>query len=391
MVGNGECPGRQSNILLGIISSFDADYSIQRLVFLSAAWEDEDMPANVLKTRFYRPKSLEVAVRVRPVFDDFHVLRMQGAYEYPRHTHSNYEIILVDRGPYHCELNGSELTLTQGEILLIKPGDWHQDHLRNGQKHYVIHFHLAEHNPIGLGATLFSPGIEPASQVVRGDHLGNAILVRELQKEALGGENYGGAVQDCLLEALFWRLVRSLEPKVLSPSFRRLPQVELLRERLLKFADEAAEQRISVAQFAHAMKCSVRGLSSACRTALAKSPAQVLLEARVQKAEELLRFGHHTSKEVSDRLGFANPFHFSRVFKRVRGETPSSIAHGSSRPPALSGNATSSRICSDLEVGDHGSAGHQNLDQAPSQQIAERTDTKHRPIGGLGVREEVIG
>jgi hypothetical protein len=65
----------------------------------------------VHKDRFRRPQHAEAGVRLRPVFDDFHLLRMEGRYEYPRHQHTNYEVILVERGPYRCELNGTELAL----------------------------------------------------------------------------------------------------------------------------------------------------------------------------------------------------------------------------------------------------------------------------------------
>src|ERR1039457_1566018 len=52
------------------------------------------------KERFRRPRQSEVGARLRPVFDDFHLLRMEGSYEYPRHQHTNYEVILIERGPY---------------------------------------------------------------------------------------------------------------------------------------------------------------------------------------------------------------------------------------------------------------------------------------------------
>jgi AraC-like DNA-binding protein len=284
------------------------------------------MKTRVVKDRVSRPFSPEISVRLRPAFEDFHVLRMHGDYEYPRHQHTNYEVILVERGPYCCELNGVELKLSRGEVLFIKPDDWHQDHLCDGQKHYVIHFHFAAVGSSPRPPPLFSPDLRPPMQVIRGNHLANATLVRELRREAQVRGAHGGAIQDCLLEAFFWRLMRAFEPVALSAEFRRLPRVEELREELLRQVEQLSDRPVPMSEFARKMRMSVRRLHSLCQSCLGQSAARLLLEARIRRAEDLIRFSGLSSKEVSDRLGFANPFHFSRAFRRVRGVPPSSLS-----------------------------------------------------------------
>jgi hypothetical protein len=116
----------------------------------------------VIQHSFRRPQLADPGVRVRPIFDAYHALRLEGDYEYPRHQHMNYEVILVDRGPYRCELNGEELTLLAGQVLVVKPGDWHQDHLRDGQRHHVLHFRLGAAAPGEPAMALFRDGVKPA-------------------------------------------------------------------------------------------------------------------------------------------------------------------------------------------------------------------------------------
>jgi hypothetical protein len=53
----------------------------------------------MIKERFRRPQGIGASTRMKPVFQDFHLLRMEGNYEYPLHQHTNYEVILVERGP----------------------------------------------------------------------------------------------------------------------------------------------------------------------------------------------------------------------------------------------------------------------------------------------------
>lgn len=277
----------------------------------------------VNKERFRRAVQSDTGVRVRPVFDDFHRLTMEGDYEYPAHRHGNYELILVERGPYRCRLNAVEVSLRDGQILVIKPGDEHQDHLRHGQRHYVVHFRLEAAVPGEPGAALFSDAVKPAQQVCRGNHRRDAALIRELRREAEAGEAHAPAVQDCLLEALFWRVVRDLPADALAATMRRLPQSEALRERIMAVMQDRLVESPNVAEIARDLDMSPRHLTSLCRTLFGEAPARLYLRLKLRRAEQLLRYERLRVKEVSETLGFANPFHFSRVYRRVMGRAPS--------------------------------------------------------------------
>ena len=52
------------------------------------------------------------------------------------------------------------------------------------------------------------------------------------------------------------------------------------------------------------------------------SPMKYFRQIRMAKAKELLSKGYNVS-EASEKLGFENPFHFSKLFKQVIGITPS--------------------------------------------------------------------
>lgn len=279
----------------------------------------------VHKDRFRRPLQVESAERIRPIFDDFHLLRMEGDYEYPRHRHANYEAILVERGPYRCELNGVDLELTTGQVLLIKPGDWHSDHLRDGQRHYVLHFRLKETAGEPPPPPVFHAEVTPAAQICRGNYTRDAWFLRELRAEAEREQPYAAAVQDGLLTALFWRLVRGLEPNSLSEEFRRLPADDAQREKLARAFSLHLGDNPDVITLARAAGMSPRHLTNQCVRFFGLPPARLLLRMKMERAEEMLRYGGLRVKEVSDKLGFANPYHFSTVFRRMRGRSPLSV------------------------------------------------------------------
>lgn len=259
------------------------------------------------------------------MFDDFHLLRMEGDHEYPRHQHTNHEVILVERGPYRCELNGEELTLVNGQMLVIKPGDWHQDHLRNGQRHYVLHFRLLGAFPGDPATPLFRGDVRPAEQICQGDHARDTFFMRELRREAEEGAAHAPAVQDGLLEAFFWRVARGLAPEALSDAFRHLPQAQARRERLASVFSRHIEANPTVRELAAEARMSPRHFTKLSRQLLGAPPARYLLGLKMRRAEEMLRYQGQRVKEVSEALGFANPYHFSRVFRRHHGRPPSAI------------------------------------------------------------------
>lgn len=54
-----------------------------------------------------------------------------------------------------------------------------------------------------------------------------------------------------------------------------------------------------------------------------KDPSQLILEARLRKAKQLLLQTEKNIGEVAYEVGFADPAHFTKTFKRVTGITPS--------------------------------------------------------------------
>ena len=285
------------------------------------------MAMTVHKDRFRRPQQAEAGVRLRPVFDDFHLLRMEGRYEYPRHQHTNYEVILVERGPYRCELNGAELVLARGQVLVIKPGDWHQDHLRDGQRHFVLHFRILGAEPGKRGIALFRPAVPAGEQICGGDYSGEFWVLDQLKREATTGGSYAGAVQDSLLEALFWRLLRGLNHTAVSQELRQLPVLEARREEIAGAMAGFVDRNPNVRELALALNMSPRHLTNRCRELFGQSPARLLLQMKMRRADELLEYRAMRVSEVSDALGFVNPFHFSRVYRRFHGHAPSIRPH----------------------------------------------------------------
>ncbi len=86
---------------------------------------------------------------------------------------------------------------------------------------------------------------------------------------------------------------------------------------------EAAEDTSTEALAGH-LGITPRQLTYLFQRRLGVPPAQWSRQRRVRRAQAFLESGRSVT-DVSERLGFANPFHFSRVFKSVMGIPPSAV------------------------------------------------------------------
>jgi AraC-like DNA-binding protein len=96
-------------------------------------------------------------------------------------------------------------------------------------------------------------------------------------------------------------------------------------ERCTQILDGQALQLRTLKDAAKSCNVSVEYLCRLFKRYECRSPYQRLLRARMSCAATLLRSGNALIKDVAAELGYSDPFHFSRVFKRVFGCPPTSV------------------------------------------------------------------
>jgi len=102
------------------------------------------------------------------------------------------------------------------------------------------------------------------------------------------------------------------------------PLPEALRAMEAAIADRYGES-ITLSDLAKDASVSPPHLARLCRTHLDTTPMRLLWDFRVERGVELLRGTGLTIGEIAYRVGFANPFHFSRLCKARWGVSPSTL------------------------------------------------------------------
>jgi len=109
------------------------------------------------------------------------------------------------------------------------------------------------------------------------------------------------------------------------PAFRRERQATAVGG-IRRLIEDAAERPLRLREIAARLRMSVSTLERVFRQHAGTSPIRYHRRLRMRHAEMLLRDSALTVTQVAERLGFSSPFHFSRVFSREIGSSPTTYA-----------------------------------------------------------------
>ena len=124
-------------------------------------------------------------------------------------------------------------------------------------------------------------------------------------------------VREGLLKALFAKLLSVSEPAriqshVKSDMYHSFLEL-LIREKIVKN---------NVAYYAGLLNTTPQNLNILCRKSVQKSAAEVMAEFIINEGKRLLLYTDNTISEISYELGFKDPSHFIKYFKRKTRQTP---------------------------------------------------------------------
>ena len=93
-------------------------------------------------------------------------------------------------------------------------------------------------------------------------------------------------------------------------------------QRIQAYAQTHITRQLSMEELAGAANCSEASVYRLFREHVHTTPGRWLTRLRMERAANLLRTSTLAVSEIGERVGYADPFHFSRVFKRERGVSP---------------------------------------------------------------------
>ncbi len=245
------------------------------------------------------------------------------------HTHDVYHVVLYTSGRNQFALNGVRHTARRGVLALAAPGDSHDfGAMHQGRTAYseVTFALIAADQPLrcsfatllGLycGADLLPepmPLLLPTHQTEELERLFTSLLD---WLETPGPLSALFAQQACAQVLTF--LAHTCFRIETRPGERNQAPLDKAR----RFIERHYQRPLTLDEIARQASLSPSYFVRAFKRACGHTPLAYLQQIRVEAASTLLRTTTLRCREIADRVGYADPYHFSRTFKKVTRLSP---------------------------------------------------------------------
>lgn len=294
------------------------------------------MPKEAELYAISRPDGDPAPPPFRVIFERLHRVQCKPSHWVAAHLHRHVEIMLPIHGAYRALVNRTQLEVPCGGAMLIAPGDRHEDLCDRPVGFYSISLHL-EPGPTPQASRPLLTASAPASSRAVAAAPEVLAIAERLHRDGPARDACAARVQDALCAEMLWRLIARLPRNALAADL--LPTVE--RDDFTAAFAAACQRHLhgrpSASTLARELGIAERTLTNHCRSHLGASPLRLFRRRQMEHARYLLAGGMSVAA-AAEHLGFANPFHFSAVFRRVHGRPPSHAGIG--MDPAGTGMAT---------------------------------------------------
>jgi len=220
----------------------------------------------------------------------------------------------VADGGGHVVLDGQSFPLSPGVVFSYGPHTRHRisNSTENPMTKYFVDFFGGEAEAL-LSQGALRPG--GAVQVFEVEPM--RVLFDHLISAGNGDSSAADALCSAYLRVILLRAARGI-----APSQRSSPSTERFFHRCLEHLDDHFTQLRDLHDLAAAMKTQPARLCRIFKQHGHPGPFALLTRKKMHFAAELLAAARMSVQETAARVGYADPYHFSRLFKRHFGRSP---------------------------------------------------------------------
>ncbi len=237
------------------------------------------------------------------------------------HAHGHAELCLLLEGHCRFSFDHKGCVLRAGDLVVCPAGTAHAEaHVRPGEGYRLAWWGLEEESP-RLHVTRYSRRGGFAMEHVM--NLG--LLAADARTRLQALRTLAAAPQppdvEVMREAML-TVALALYRRVLAGGAAQLDTRAHLVRRAADFVRAESHRPLALADVARAVQVSPNYLTGLFRTETGTPLGRFILVERIARAQQKLGQPGASVKAVALDLGFADPFTFSRAFKRVTGRAP---------------------------------------------------------------------
>ena len=225
-------------------------------------------------------------------------------------------LIYVREGEGIINVQNTRYRMRSGDCYIIPANAPHiyRAELDDPWSIYWIHFK-------GAKAGLFAQKVQTPVNIPEPDDPGKAEQVRLFQ-EIIANLSMGYSYENLEYSNIcLWQLLASFTHLKSFRTFSRT-NVNDPVQIAIKFMKSNIDKDISLKMLADHTGYSVSHFSRIFSDSTHASPIDYLIQLKIQHACQLLDFSRLNIAEIAQRTGYADPYYFSRIFKKIMGISP---------------------------------------------------------------------
>ena len=255
------------------------------------------------------------------------------------HKHAYYEFSVTVKDGYYHIVDGKELRVKNGDVVLLRPGDVHRLVAIPGSESLCLNILIPSSIFVGVcddlspklysKITSFSQAIcFPLSDITL------AALARRMSEPVyiVAGSMLSGAQKE-IYHQLQKCIAYEMTGYLLNSELFAQRQFPVCIERLLLFLDDKDNLCLGVTAIAAAVAYSPSYLSRQFRKHFNMTLEQYIINQRLIRAKDLLLNTELPAERIAAMTGWNKPTSFSRAFRSLYGVTPKKFKESSKTPP----------------------------------------------------------
>ncbi|WP_337102162.1 AraC family transcriptional regulator [Paenibacillus sp. YIM B09110] len=270
--------------------------------------------------------------------DRFPLVRDMGwnvtnqTYTHPDRVLDYHVFLYVSKGSMQLIEDGVSYIVGEREFMFLEKGlhHWGRPETTAGTTWYWIHFYPADDRHLDYKdqAPLPEPDYYAPEHYEHRIYLPKHGLAPPGTEERLSAIVKESEQRDSYrltrISISAYRFLLDLASMNAISSSKRGTAAELA-DRVLNYLSAHLEEPFNASEIGKHLNMNYSHISATFRKTTGQSIVETHTRLKMNKAVELLRTSSRTITEISEQLGYQNPFYFTRVFKKTFGEPPSSF------------------------------------------------------------------
>jgi YesN/AraC family two-component response regulator len=244
------------------------------------------------------------------------------------HCHEDFiELSFIISGSVDYLIDMENYTLKKGQVLISNPGLYHKELFNENTSCRELHigitnvniFNSSKKNYIDIGDKNILTLTNYKDEILK---VCNEIIDEQRNHKQTSPFMLKSLVMKLLI--LLHREINEEIPNLNSQEFSfKSREKKSLVEAITKYLTNNYIEDISLYTLSKNMYLSPVYISKIFKELMGDSPINYLIRIRLSKAKELLQKSNLSIKEISEAVGYKDPYYFSKLYKKYYGISPS--------------------------------------------------------------------